>query len=802
MTRTACPTAALLLLTLCRAQSPGPGIGERLAAGDVDGALQQFAALATTAAPGYADAAVALRDRALDPSRPSAERIRLAAALCRPPGPPATFLPEHDLALGKLLLTAEPAGAVILFERVLASPTAALHFDASLQLVGALQNCRRFAAMWRELDRCATLARAEQAPSVTLRRVGCLLQVGLPDHAERELGTVPDLPELAATVLRLRLDLLQWNERWSEVAAVADELDRLDPDRHRTGLIRATAHERLGDPAGLEQLRSLATATTTPESLRRRAVARVAAAALRRGDAAEAERLLTLAPLPREGDDELRIAHARAALAARRRGDGDPAVVRALAEQLAASWDLLLTAWQQTPLLAGGRGFLQLAPRRDLLAARIQCAEQLEPEQAPTLALRWWLGAEALGTTARELALPPPTIEQVQRHLVPPAGLLLVWLPAPGGGHVLAITADRIDLLPMPSDRDLRTRVRALRDRLRDDIRAAVPDDQWRDLAKAVAAIALPDAVVARIADHDRIAIAGREALGGLPFEVLPWPDPATPCLGAAKAVVHLPSLTVALHVASRGRPPADLDVALLAAGAVDAAQARRYGVPTSTLAAGELRALAPPMLAPERLDARTDATGDDLLQPTARALVQVVFAHGVFAAERATPAGLLLRSSGALPDGALFPDLLRASAPALAEFVLLGTCGAGRGFLRRGDDGGQTLSGALLRAGATCVAIADHDLELAETKALIAATLAALGGGQPPDMALRDARRERLRAGAHPAHALALRLEGPGHAPLPLHIRAVAPRSSWWLPAIGAAVLALALGIGMRARR
>jgi hypothetical protein len=140
---------------------------------------------------------------------------------------------------------------------------------------------------------------------------------------------------------------------------------------------------------------------------------------------------------------------------------------------------------------------------------------------------------------------------------------------------------------------------------------------------------------------------------------------------------------------------------------------------------------------------------------------------------------------------------------------VLLCTCGAGRGLLRRGDDGGQTLAGALLRAGATAVGVADTDLELGATQALVRDFLAALAEGLAPDLALRAARRAQVAAGGRLAQVAALRLDGPGFHPLALRVEpavgASAAARPWWPAALGGAlvvVVALVFGLARRRRR
>ena len=147
------------------------------------------------------------------------------------------------------------------------------------------------------------------------------------------------------------------------------------------------------------------------------------------------------------------------------------------------------------------------------------------------------------------------------------------------------------------------------------------------------------------------------------------------------------------------------------------------------------------------------------------------MIAHGVHDGSRERPAGLVLASAAggegaAEATGAVAwcEDLERST---IAPCVVLASCGAARGPLRRGDDGIAGLAGALHAGGARAVVLSRSDVEYRATLRLVAAFLARVADGAAPAEALRAARAELLRdRSCDPAAALGVFLTGLGAEP------------------------------------
>ncbi|MBL8752169.1 MAG: CHAT domain-containing protein, partial [Planctomycetes bacterium] len=431
---------------------------------------------------------------------------------------------------------------------------------------------------------------------------------------------------------------------------------------------------------------------------------------------------------------------------------------------LQAQFDRMLRQWSGVPPTASGVPFLFLAVRRDLLATLVAVRLRRLPGPAGVAqCFGLLLAAEALGSTARTLpGFVVPDLGTVRAHLVPHAGLLVAWLPAPSGSFVFGLTADDAFAVALPSDGGLRGKVRALAKVAQDE-----PTPGWQAaLAAAAAPVvawSLPEPVRRRLEAHDDLVVVGRDLTTGIPFEALPvGPDGAE--LGTVKAIWSVPSMALACHYAARSPASRGHGVAVLAATQVAAREQERFGV--APIAAQPERWAAWAGGAADGGIVLAPASADDLRSgPGADARVAVVLAHGIVVLEATRPSGLLL-GPGAAGVGTFLPDdVVQAS-----DLVLLLVCRAASGAPRRGEDGGHHLGGALLQHGARNVVLADRDLELHSSQFWTGQFLQSYRAGASVAQAARDARRA-VRARPewrHPWFHASLRVEGLGHTTLP----------------------------------
>ena len=618
---------------------------------------------------------------------------------------------------------------------------------------------------------------------VAVREAEVLLAAGQCDAAARALVaggfaarpkgagvTAATQDPTAILAQELWVDIALWSEQFADAIASIEQLKALGIDSDRLRFGQAIAQQRLNDPAGLISLRAIAKAQSVRSGYRSKAGAIVVEHHLLSGDPAAAAATLEL--LPADSTSlELDIARARLALARYTSRSAKAAVggvteLEACAQALDRRWLDLIRQWSDLPVFPGGVAFLQIASRRDLLSACLECDAVLLGDAAASVAWARLLTVDAQNTLARQQGLAAVAVADIRRHVLPPNGAVVAYLPARGRSHVLWLTDSDAAVLRMPSDLNLRADVQSLRSELqRANIDRGRSLARLHELAGRIASVVLPAALVERLAAVDRVAIHGRELVAGLPFACLPWPraersDFARPYLGLCKALHYQPCLTLATELATQPQPELTIDL-MVAAAASHEDDARRHGVAATTLPARRLAQLQPAASKATRQAVLpvAETTAAALFDPGESVGALAVFAHGIFDAKRAQPAGLLL-ARGDNDTGDLFADGVPEDARPPARMVVLCTCGAARGSLQRGDEGSRHLGGVLMQLGTRVVGIADGDLEVRGTERLITELFAELSYGEPPDQALLAARRT-LAADGHLADWSLVRLEG-----------------------------------------
>ncbi len=636
--------------------------------------------------------------------------------------------------------------------------------------------------------------------SIASFRAEALMALGLPDLAasfveeEERLARALKSAALIGTSYVRRADLLLATGRYEALErlvdrANGDEAMELRPDllrlldvRRAIGLAEHGRADREANARARDRIEALVERRDLSGLHRMRAEATLAQLALRDGDVPAArawidgavERLGALRAADPSGLGPLEDgAFVPAVASAVARAEGRPREV--LAEQLAraeAAFERFLAHWSRTPLRSGGVGFLHYGKRRQIIAELIRLTLAVHPGEAGRRrALSIALRVEAMGSTARTLAIEPPPIEEVRALLTGEGRGLLVYVPpGPAGGHVFGVDAARIVHAETPGIDAIDARRRDLAVALRRAARAegddARAEGEWTGLADALGEKLLPAEVARAIAGWDAVTVVGRHGLGDVPFDLLPIGDGER--LGRAKALSLLPSVPVGIALARRERDalPADgPDVFAVLTPEVDHALAADWPEATSIpLPDDDRDRLLESFGARRVVRSGGDATPAALLDPKlagARALL--VLAHGVYDPGR-TGGGAALLLAG--PDGLVrSPDLERIDAPPL---VVLLACGAGRGPVRRGDDGVGRLGESFLLRGARAVVAADADLELGATLDLMEEFGARLAAGASPAEALRGARDRLARDGRHPASRVRVQLIGLGDRPLP----------------------------------
>ena len=592
--------------------------------------------------------------------------------------------------------------------------------------------------------------------------------------------------------------------------------------RSELELVRCFARGRLADERGqargevVTDLLAILDAPTTSPRARLSIALRGVEFAFRAGDLKAADDFVTtmrttLEALGASAQVKERAMVDAAALGLARRSGRDPAELSKLGAAARESYGAFLADWETLPQREGGFGFLNAGHRRFYIAELVDSElERTGPEHALELFLRAQRndvsGPEALGALGAHQLL-----ERFRNEVLGPDEGALLFLPAPGVGHVFGLDAEGVVHARLADDVALRKRSRELLA----DLRAMGSDDLAVDHVRAdrartarieatlaqLSADLVPAALRTRLANWKAVTIIGGDLLGEVPFDALPLANGRA--LGDVLPVTHLPSVPAGLALAAHATaPPPAFDYAVFAAGEATAEAARRWPeVDAPGVHPEELDALLAPFLADRRAPCvAAEATWEGFVRTASSAAVAQVLVHGVVDRERELPATLVFSADAAKPDGLVHIEDVLALERA-PDCVLLTTCHSAAGPARAGDDVAARLAGAFLARGSQVVLEALGPLDVAPTLAISAALLRELRTGATPAEALQAARRSLPPGASHWANGARLRLVGLGHKRLRLSTETRPARTRGWiLAALGVGGLAFLLG--KRARK
>lgn len=622
------------------------------------------------------------------------------------------------------------------------------------------------------LARAEAWVRAQPAPAAQWivdalgRHRGHLwLRQGFLDLAAEEFARIASAPG-ATSLSTLAVALAAGRYRAAAGMLREVEAGSRDPgSRLQLQLLGCAVARRLAEPVDsiAKRLLAIEDSPLATASVRRAVATELADLALGRGDFAEAER--RLAPVlawsrahgfggVRGGACALTWARLVRAQTSGSQSEADIDRRRECLALLRELWRQQLRRWRASPVRVGGAAFLQYSRRRDLLSALIDLEIAIDPKGGTDAALDHVLAGEACDSLARRMlgATAATATSADVRALCPEGGGLLVYVTATAASHLLACTHTRTTHFALGSDIELDDAVRDLYRELRGS------DADLDAHTHRVLAWLLPASVRAHVAQWRSIGIVGRELLSKAPFEVLPDHDGRP--LAQSRALFYLPSLQIGALLAARHRrgETRAVDRRAVAIVATDPDPDARARFAIQPLAFDPEAAFATATGQLVGLDVVSGrAASSDVLHAMARGDCAYLYllAHGVQDSQWQRPAGL------ALADGLLSCDAVEQLTP--PPCVLLFSCGAGRASQRRGDSSGHHLGGAFLFAGAEVVGLADDDVELGESLALLRAFHTALvtGGGSPAE-ALRQARVVEAQERRRPGPGVRLfRLEG-----------------------------------------
>lgn len=428
---------------------------------------------------------------------------------------------------------------------------------------------------------------------------------------------------------------------------------------------------------------------------------------------------------------------------------------------LAGAFARFLDAWRRLPYRTGGLGFLYSRGRTAVLSELVRLTLAVEPGEAGrSLALGHVLEAQAQGSLARMLGISAGSVAEVQAALVPHGGLLLVYVPSHERTHLFVLDGRALDVHELPGRYALSRLIRPYLERIAvSPARRALGERGTAELAalgRTLTHALLPASVLERVEGGTPLTIVGREMLYHAPFEALPLDDGRH--LGTVVALDELPSLPVGLHLAARiDRAPRDLDLVVLAAP--EHGPVPLEGLPEIVpldIASSELAALAECWPAERVRVWRGKEAHVGRLESSeiSRSRELVLIAHGTWDPRQPLGSCLILAprsdTEGDEGDDGILgaEEVLRLESPPL---VVLAACESARGQERPGEDGLAHLGGVFLAAGADCVLLSRHRLELTATLELLSVLQERLAAGDAPAEALRAARASVAERRPHP---------------------------------------------------
>ena len=453
----------------------------------------------------------------------------------------------------------------------------------------------------------------------------------------------------------------------------------------------------------------------------------------------------------------LKAAEWRAARASR-----DRSRIEAAQREADDVFEHFLESWGSAPLAPDGTGFLQTPWRAEFLSERIELQLVLgEGQSGARAAFENLLEVQALGTLTRLTSADEVSLATIEK-LFPETEKHCALVFSLGRERSLAFILGGSSILTFELASD--ARIGQTQERLREtafDVNAGLVSStkSLETALRQASAALLPQELEQELSQWDAITVVGAEGAGIFAFEALGTQGAP---IGVRKAIDHVPSLPIAAWLEARSDPMAGRrsGIHIVFPNSTDMAPARfahLRSIPFDEAHVSELRRVYGEATVWSRGDARLDSL---VGAETSSALALTFIAHGLYAAERPQPTGLLLEGGDLLWAG----DVARLRAPPVVSLI---ACGAGRGLVRVGDDGRSHLGAAFLKAGARSVLLGSMDLALPSGLYLNRVFHERLGQGDTPAEALRRARQKAIvefAGGVHPIQQLSVRLYGAGH--------------------------------------
>ncbi|MCC7011636.1 MAG: CHAT domain-containing protein [Planctomycetes bacterium] len=608
------------------------------------------------------------------------------------------------------------------------------------------RQARRFEAAENELARAAELiglpssfdARWSDETRFFLSagRTLLALQLGTPDLADPHLSAARAAAErLDDSALLLELNFLElsaanallqpqraievWDQFRERYAGRDFDAAKLARNQIRAA-IGAVDLALIGHPAGARAEELLASAAATSGlSANEQATAHAWSAthALHEGRFEDAERGLAAArtALERAGSGaalaERREQLAGIAVRAARLSRAPREVLEERRRELESAFERSLSVWLELPPRAGGVGPLRYRERREVLAELMLSGIALHGEQAGLeAALDTLLRLQAAGSLARELGARTPTLLELRQRLFAEGRGALYFLPARTALHVLALDGGslthheiQVPCVTLDATRlELNTAIGR--------VRAIESSAEWtrlEDVRARLSRYLFDESVLERISGWSRLEIVGIDSFGYVPIEYLLGRD-ARP-LGRTHIVGYWPSFVVALWQSETGALPVAKPASELVTRFVvctDPGARPTDGVEALEFGSSEReRFLGAASATRVQLKCGAQATSAEWTAPEPELAYVHVLAHG-----RREPGSE--RSFRLLLYGGEELDLARLEELRYPPLAIVTACGAQAGSLRRGDDGRNRLTGALVRGGARASVASELDVD------------------------------------------------------------------------------------------
>ncbi len=435
-----------------------------------------------------------------------------------------------------------------------------------------------------------------------------------------------------------------------------------------------------------------------------------------------------------------------------------------------------LEAWRQAPPRESGLNFLQYSGRRAYMTTGV--GYRLQGATDCTQALEFLMRFHALSSLAQQLGAGVPTKQEIQEQLLVADEVVLVFVTDTRSGFVIAIGKDFDCFAALNLDRELY----AARDnyfRALDSDPSALSEQERAGRRKffeqegtAFARSLLPEPVLSRVKQAQRVTVVGLDLLDVPPFECLYLDGVA---LGMTHAISYAPGLPAALELLRRDRQPRDRLVAFV--GDPDLSESKSYM--DLNLDRKTLESIVESWQSGKRsILTRERAQLDGLRSSFSEAIVGQILTHGVRDFDRVSSTGFLLSDADTGLGARIWPESLKGCQ--MPYLVLATFCQSWRGPIRVGEGEVGYLNEQFLLEGAGCVLTSKSDLPLDSTLEYSRVMHAALASNLPPSEAAKQARLalDASEQWNDPYFHSRLSLVGLGHRPL---LAEASPDSSRW---------------------